>query len=238
MVLAYFTAHRSDVCDRFENGVLATESVVTASRDFVCWRENVIGGNGEAGRLDVRGAPSLLILDAQGNEVSRVSGLVESKKLLAAFAEARQGSMTMREARRRAARDPSDVTANWKVAKQYLEDDRADLAEPHLKNVIQFDEPNQMGFTDDAIFALGFSYGQQRSYQKAVYCMEQLLKRWPDFEDRDKALYCLGLSHLAIGHKAEARAALQKLVTEHGTESLAKAARPILDRLNAESTAP
>jgi periplasmic divalent cation tolerance protein len=234
MVLAFFTMFRSDVCDKFEAGVLADAAVVNAARDFVCWRNDIALHPGEATRLDVRGVPSILILDAQGHEVSRVSGMVEARMLVAELAAARQGAMTFREARLRAARDPSDVAANWKVAKQFLDDDRDDLAEPHLKNVIGFDDANAQGWTDDAIFALGFSYGKRRSHAKAVYCMEHLLKRWPDFKDRDKALYCLGLSHLALGHRKEAQDALLKLTAEHAGGSLAKPAQAVLDRLKTE----
>lgn len=234
LVLAFFTAFRSDVCAKYEEGVLADAEVVKASRDFVCWRHDVALRPDEATRFDVRGAPSILILDAQGNEVSRVSGLVEARTLQAELAEARQGAMTFREARARATRDPSDVAANWKVAKKFLDDDRDDMAEPHLRNVIAFDDANAHGLTDDAMFALGFSYGKQRSHARAVFCMEHLLKRWPDFKDRDKALYCLGLSHLALGHRKEARDALQKLTTDFAGSSLGRAALPILEKLKTE----
>jgi TolA-binding protein len=189
----------------------------------------------EARKYDVRGAPTLLVLDGQGNEMSRVVGLVEKPALLAKLAESRRGKLTFREARRLALSDPANVAANWKVAETFLEEGREDLAEPHLRNVINHDEKNQAGHTDNALFALGFTLGKKNAHAQAAYCFEQLLARWPEFKDKDKALYCLGLSQLAIGQKDKARASLEKLVHECPSSGMVKHAQQALQKLEAKT---
>ena len=61
--------------------------------------------------------------------------------------------------------------------------------------------------------------------------MEQLLKRWPEFKDKDKALYCLGLSQLALGQKDKGRATLEKLVAEFPESATVKSAKRALEKL-------
>ena len=230
-VFAYFFVRGSEFCQQFEEGVLTDKAVVDAAQEFVCVRLDAGRQLDDAHRLDVRGAPTILVLDAQGNEMSRVAGLVEKAKLLERLAETRRGKLTFREARRTASKNPADVPANWKVAETFLEEGREDLAEPFLRNVIEHDEPNQYGHTDNAMFALGFALGKRGQYAQAVYSFEQLLARWPEFKDKDKTLYCLGLSRLALGQKDRGRAALEQLLREFPESSTVKTAQQALQKL-------
>ena len=233
-ILAYFFVRGSEFCQQLEEGVLADKSVVDAAQEFVCVRVDAARDRGEARKFDVRGAPTILVLDGQENEMNRVAGLVEKDKLLQKLAETRRGKLSFREARRLALKNPGDVQANWKVAETYLEEGREDLAEPHLRNVIAHDEQNQYGYTDNAIFALGFTLGKRGEYSQAIYSFEQLLARWPDFKDKDKAMYCLGLSRLAVGQKDKGRATLEQLVREFPESSTVKSAQAALDKLKAK----
>jgi TolA-binding protein len=233
-VLAYFFVAGSEFCQQFEEGVLADKAVVDAAQEFVCVRVDAGGHVDDARKLDVRGAPTILMLDERGNEMGRVAGLVEKNTLVAKMAEASRSKLTFREARRLAQQNPSDVQANWKVAETYLEEGREDLAEPHLRNVIAHDDQNQYGHTEKALFALAFALGKRGDYAKAVYSFEELLKRWPDFKDKDKTLYCLGLSQLALGQKVKGRARLEQLLREFPDSSTVKSAQAALDKLNAK----
>ena len=233
-ILAYFFIRGSEFCRQLEEGVLADKSVVDAAQEFVCVRLDAAKERNEAQRYDVRGAPTMLVLDGQGNEMERVAGLVEKENLLQKLAGTRRGKLSFREARRLALKNPADVPANWKVAETYLEEGREDLAEPHLRNVIAHDEQNQYGYTDNAIFALGFTLGKRGEYTQAIYSFEQLLTRWPDFKDKDKALYCLGLSQLAVGQKDKGRATLERLVRESPESSTVTSAQAALDKLKAK----
>ena len=230
-ILAYFFLRDSDYCQKLEEGVLADKSVVAVAEEFVCVRINAAKQADEARKLDVRGAPTILLLDGQGNEMSRVAGLVETDQLVAKLNEAKRSKLTFREARRLALQNPADVQANWKVAETYLEEGREDLAEPNLRNVIEHDEKNQYGYTDKAMFALGFALGKRGEYAQAVYSFEKLLERWPEYKDKDKTLYCLGLSQLAVGQKDKGRARLEQLLSEFPNSSTAKSAQSALDKL-------
>jgi periplasmic divalent cation tolerance protein len=230
-ILAYFSLRDSDYCQKLEEGVLADKSVIDVAEEFVCVRVDAARQADEARKLDVRGAPTILLLDGQGNEMSRVAGLVEKDQLLAKLNEAKRSKLTFREARRLATQNPADVQANWRVAETYLEEGREDLAEPNLRNVVEHDEENQYGYTDKAMFALGFALGKRGEYAQAAYSFEKLLEHWPEYKDKDKALYCLGLSQLAVGQKDKGRARLEQLLKEFPNSSTAKSAQAALDKL-------
>ena len=221
-VVVYFSMHGSELCRQFEEGVLADPGVIAATRGFACVRFNVDQHQAPAQKFDVRGVPALLILDARGNELARVAGLIAKEKLLAKL---------VRQSVRPLA---NDVEANWHAAEDCLDEGREDLAEPFLRNVIAHDDENRYGHTDRAIFALGFAFGKAGKHARAVYCMEQLLHRWPQFADRDKALYCLGLSQLAGGQKDKGRATLAILTSEFPASTTGKAGQQVLEKLGSK----
>jgi thioredoxin-like negative regulator of GroEL len=241
-VLAYFYTGGSEMCQKFEEGVLADTEVVGSAGAFVSVRVNAAAQTEAAAKFDVRGAPTVLVLDGQGGELARVSGLAEKATLLAQLAptqvsglaegQSRSRGMTLRETQQLAAKNPADVEANWRVAQTYLDSGREELADSYLRNVIGHDEENRYGHTADAMFALGFCLGHRGKYGESAYCMEHLLARWPDFKDKDKALYCLGLSQLATGQRDEGRVALERLIRECPQSSAIGAARLAIEKLN------
>ncbi|HUK81003.1 MAG TPA: divalent cation tolerance protein CutA [Verrucomicrobiae bacterium] len=230
-VLAYFYLRGSEFCEKFDEGLLTDRAVLDEAEKFVCARVNAATQSEQARKYDVRGAPTILLLDSKGNEMSRVTGLVDKTTLLGKLSEGRRSKLTFREARRAAVNDSADVQANWKVAETYLEEGREDLAEPFLRNVVEHDESNQYGFTDNAMFALGFALGKRDQYAQAVDTLEHLLQRWPQFKDKDKALYCLGLSQLAVGQKDKGRATLEQLVREFPDSKTIETAKQALAKL-------
>jgi len=233
-IFAYFFLRDSEYCQKLEEGLLADKSVIDVAEEFVCVKIDAAKDGDEARKLDVRGAPTILLLDGDANEMSRVAGLVSKDQLLSKLDEAKRSKLTFREARRLALQNPGDVQANWKVAETYLEEGNENLAEAPLRNVIDHDEENQYGYTDKAMFALGFAMGKRGEYGKAAYSFEKLLERWPQYKDRDKALYCLGLSQLAIGQKDKGREHLEQLVKEFPDSSIAKNGQAALDKLKAK----
>ncbi|MCS7048485.1 MAG: tetratricopeptide repeat protein [Verrucomicrobiae bacterium] len=230
-LLVYVRVLPSEPCRQFEEGVLRHREVVDAAQGFVPVRLDGVRDADDVRALDVRGAPTLVLLDASRQELDRISGLVDPATVAARLREAQRGRMTFREARRAASQNPQDVQANWQVAQAYLEQGREDLAIPHLRNVVKHDESNQWGNTDNAMFLLGFALGRQGDYARAARYLSETLERWPRLKDRDKAMYCLGLCRLALGQKQEAQMVLEQLVTEFPDSSVTPPARQALQRL-------
>jgi len=234
-VLAYFYIRDSAFCRKLEEGLFADRAVLDEAEKFVCARVNAEEDERAARKFDVRGAPTILFLDGDGNEMSRVTGLVDKPALLEKLDEASRSRLTFREAHRRALQDPADVQANWQVAQTYLEEGREEMAEPHLRNVVDHDPDNRYGLTDDATFALGFVLGKRGQYAQAAQEFENVVQRWPAFKDKDKAMYCLGLSELALGQTIKGREELEQLVREFPNSGTVKSAQQALKKLGGPS---
>jgi len=230
-VLVYFFVRGTELCQQFEEGVLAEADVVAATREFVCTRVNAGRLPEVAQQFDVRGAPTVLLLDAAGNELGRAVGLAAKSKLLAQLAELSRHRQPVRAARQLALREPGNVLANWQAAQGYLEEGREELADPFLRNVIAHDEENRYGYTDRALFALAFTLGRRGHYVQSVIGFERLLEKWPRCQDKDKALYCLGLNRLALGRKEPGRVALEELVREFPNSGAVPSAKQVLEKL-------
>jgi len=97
--------------------------------------------------------------------------------------------------------------------------------------VVAGDDENRYGYTDDALFALGFAYGKQGRHANAVATLEKLLERWPAYRDKDKALYCLALSRLACGRKDAARATLEGVIRDFPNSAVVANAQQVLEKM-------
>lgn len=233
-VLVYFHLRGSDYCRRFDRGVLRDAEVVDAAQRFVpVWIDAGVDMD-TVQRRDIRGTPTVLVLDERGQEMLRVAGLVDKAQFLDRLEESRRGGLTFREARRLASRQPTHLAANWKLAETYLGDGREELAEPYLRNVVDHDPENHSGYADNALFALGFVLGKKKEYAKGAFCLQELLQRYPGFKDRDKALYCLGLCQLALGERLVARETLEQLTREFPASGAAAGAAQALERLEGD----
>jgi tetratricopeptide (TPR) repeat protein len=230
-VVLYVFIRGSTHCEQFEGGSLADREVVDALQEFVCVRLDGLAAEAEVKRYTVRGAPTVLLLNGEGHEISRVAGMVGSDALLRSLSEVRRGKQSFREALQAAGQDAKNVTANWQVARTYLDEGREDLAEAYLWNVVSNDDANRYGYTDDALFALGFVHGKQGRHANAVTALEKLLERWPVYRDKDRALYCLALSRLALGRKDAARSGLEQLIAEFPSSAVVGNAKKVLERM-------
>ncbi len=92
-ILAYFFLRDSEYCQKLEEGLLADKTVIDVAEEFVCVRIDAAKDGDEARKLDVRGAPTILLLDGEANEMSRVAGLVDKTQLLAKLRSARRNAV-------------------------------------------------------------------------------------------------------------------------------------------------
>ncbi len=74
-IFLYFHASWCSWCRRFENDVLTNPDVLeTLSHDFIAVAVDVDRNTGTAGRFKIIGTPSMIFLDAEGQEIYRVRG--------------------------------------------------------------------------------------------------------------------------------------------------------------------
>lgn len=162
-------------------------------------------------RYSIQGVPTLLVLDAQGAILNRIDGLISFEELLSVLR--RYSTM-------------SSEMEKWARASQLMDSQDFAGAIPLLEDLSSEGDKRPL-----ISLYLGFSYGKVGQHAKAVNVLESFLAVFPDFEDRDKGLYCLALSYLALGRMEEAERNLNELKARFTGKSTAIAAEEILERI-------
>jgi TolA-binding protein len=214
--------------------VLADAAVVDAADKFVCVRQNIEGQSALLAKYEIKGVPTIILTDFQGNEAGRLVGYKDKDAVVEKMIEANRGRSSFRESRRQALDRPEDAEANWRTAEIYLAEDRLQLAMRHLQNIVEHDPQNRRGYTANALFALGFAQGKSGQHREAAATLTRYFQEYPGHKDRERALFCLALSQLGLGQETEARQTLEKLVKEAPQSPVAPAAKKMLEKLHAK----
>lgn len=230
-VWIYWYAKDSDWCKKIEEGVFFSPDVSDISQHFVCVKLDVEDWSALASQCEVMGAPLNIILDIDGNELDRILGYTSRDKLIKKLKNAIENKSTPREWKDKISEDPGDVEASWYLAEWYLDNGKMKDAISLLENIVKNDNKNRLGYTDNALFVLGFSMGAVGEYRKAVDLLEELSKDYPKFKDMDKALYCLGLSYLSLNEVEKAKEKFTELINNYPDSTTIKPTEEILKKL-------
>lgn len=227
----YWMITENLLCDKMEEVILFSPEISDISQNFVCVRLDAQKDPGPVSQYDVNAVPSIIILDKSGNEVDRLTGLISRDGLISRLKKVLENKGTPKEWKEFLAKNPEDIESSWFLAEWYLDNNKAKDAIPLLESIIKHDPKNKSGYTDNAIFVLGFSLGSIGEYKKSISFLERLRKEYPNFKDMDKALYCLGLDYLSVNKKALAKNVFMELIGIYPESKTVKPAKEILEKL-------
>ena len=230
-VWAYFYIQDNALCSQMEDGVLFSVEMSDLSQHFVCVKLDAQKEHGLVAQYDISVVPYNVVFDKSGNEIDRIAGLLPRKELISRLNKVLENKGTPKEWKEKIASNERDVESLWHLAEWYLDNGKTKDAFILLENVVKYDEKNQFGYTDDALFALGFSYGSIGEYKKAIGMLEDLKARYPSFKYMDKAMYCLGLAYLSLNKVDSARKTFGDLVAVYPESKAVNPARELLDKI-------
>ena len=230
----YWWVRDSKWCKRTEEEDFFSRELSDLSQQFVCVKLNVEENKSLVAQCEVTGAPFNIILDKDGREVDRILGYIPRKELIKRLKNVVKNSSTPKEWKEELSRDPKNVENSWYLAEWYLDNDNLQEAIPLLENVIKYDSRNNLGYTDNAIFALGFSLGAIGDYEKAIANLEILRDTYPKYKDMDKALYCLGLDYLSLNKLEMAETTFSRIVNDYPESKVNEPTKNIIRRLKNE----
>jgi len=179
-----------------------------------------------AARYRVLGFPTLLVVDAGGNEVDRLMGFVGAQELIATLQHFRAGKGTLAELEKRLAAAPSDEGLRFEVALRHAQ--RSDpRAVDELRAVVKADPDDKKGRASRALLTLGKYYYLRgaKDPARAAEPLRELEKRFPSSESASEVGYQLGLALHQLGKSAEARQVLDRWIGSAPKDPAAAAAR-------------
>jgi tetratricopeptide (TPR) repeat protein len=182
---------------------------------FVMLRRDGEAGEGESlgKRFHIVGYPTLLVLDAKGNEVDRLMGAVQPRDLINTLQHFREGNGTTAELEQRLAAAPSDSALRLEVATRKAM--RGDAHAPEeLERVVKDDPENKAKRAAAALLVLGKYYYLRgtKDYARAIERLSELERRFPHSDEATEVPYNLGIAYHALGRDAEARTTLERWI--------------------------
>lgn len=105
-------------------------------------------------KYKVEGYPTILFLDANGNEIDRIFGYYPVALFKEYMVDYSKGINTMKDLEARLKTDPNNAEANYKMAEKMMFNDKLDEARKLFKKVIESDPENKSGRKDDAEYML------------------------------------------------------------------------------------
>lgn len=229
-ILVYWFVSDNPLCVRMDEIFFSAE-ISDASQGFVCVKVDAGKEKDLTLQYDINAVPSIIILDKEENIVDRMLGLVSREELLGRLNRILENKGTPKEWKELAAKNSSDVVTSWSLAEWYLDNNRMEDAIPLLENIVRYDPKNNSGYTDNAIFVLGYSYGAMGKYKKAVDMLERLRREYSSFKDMDKALFCLGLDYLSLNKPDHAKVIFTELIELYPESKTIKPAKEVLEKI-------
>ena len=213
--LVLFMIRSSKLSRTLYEQVLTQNEFVKLSRKFFCVRLNPLNHMDLVKKYEIKGVPTLLLLSPEGEVLKRIEGLIEPQTL---FSELKEGSVGVRE--------KISKNDNWREANQLLDEEKFSDAVKLLERLIKD------GFQNPYLnLYLGYAYGKLGRHREAVEILKDDLIKNPSFAQRDKVLYCLALSELALNQMDEARTHIGELIQKFQDRSTGKAALVIQKKM-------
>jgi len=144
-------------CIELDNKVYAKKDVSDfANANLISYKIDAEKGEGVdfAKKYQIKGYPSILFLDGDGNEIDRIYGYVPAKDFLEMMQDYNKGINTFSYLKTEVEKNPSNIEASLKLADKYSMYSESDKAKELLNKIVEMDGSNAGGKTDDAKFRL------------------------------------------------------------------------------------
>ncbi|GEM_PF-3469827 len=220
-LLLYFYINGGEWCEQFERETFTKEAIQKLAAQFVPVKINAYAESGLSEQYGIAGTPTLLILDQQGTELSRLPGYVAPDRVQSYLEEAVP-----------ALTDKGGKAELWIKAQGLIDQGHYEEAIPVLESFLSGDLSRDLAGKEEwARFMLALAYGKKENHVRARELFEQFIQKFPNSELMDKALYCLALAKLHLSYWDSARQTLTDLLAKYPQSPVVKQAQELLNQL-------
>jgi tetratricopeptide (TPR) repeat protein len=106
----------------------------------------------------VRGTPTVLFLNAKGEEVDRIVGFSKEEKdaYVQKVMDFADGKNTLAAVLAEVEKNPDDIEANWKMAQKYGDRNEQNKAQSYYQKVVDLDPENSLGHSEEASYQIAY----------------------------------------------------------------------------------
>jgi thioredoxin-like negative regulator of GroEL len=222
-------------CHRLDQTTYVDPAVVALSDDFVALKLDTEAGGKEAAiaeRYDVTSLPTILFLTPAGHQVLRLNGFQGPGQFPRSMQDARAAAERVMAWEDALARDPRDVVALTALGTHLFEQEFYEDSRDLLVRAVKLDARRPPEERKRSRMLLGIIQKYDRRLPEAESLLKSALAIAPANDDDPKILFLLSKVFVSWGRQGDARAALQKIVTDYPGSPVADKAREALVALD------
>jgi tetratricopeptide (TPR) repeat protein len=227
------------LCKKMDAETFADPQLIEKMADKYVWLKLNTETEEDGERLQKEFAiltyPTVLVLDAQGEEVDRVDRFLAS----AQFTETVESFVSSPDsvaALRKAVQDqPNSVSARYALAERLLNRNNYAKAASEFEKVTGIDPENREGKTDLSHYNVALCLASQQKFEEALVRLDLLKTRFPKSDTVADAAVLRGQIYHCCNKLDEAQAVLKEYVGKYPTHGHVQEVENLLATMEAES---
>lgn len=186
-----------------------------------------------ANEYNVRGFPTLVMIDAQGNEVDRLVGYLPTEDFLKTFRDYAQGIGTLEDLVNRAeALEEPDRDLYWQIADKYKYRGQGDSAVVWFEQVIEAGDPLD-SLSGEARLALADDLRRSDQYDEAIAAFKAIARDFEGQPTAEEAQVWVAITTKAKGDTTKALELFRGFIEEHPESRLTQYCQGQIDKITA-----
>ncbi|MBI3923101.1 MAG: thioredoxin family protein [Armatimonadetes bacterium] len=233
LVMVDFYGEWCPACKEMDRATYTNREVLAESRNWINLKIDVDKNPKLSEKYSTPYLPTILFLNAQGDEVKRNEGFLDPVAFLDFAKEAHKTEKDLREALETLAQNPEDLEANYKLALVSYARKNFKRGQEHMEKVLALDPQNSKGYGPELFMRSGLAHGMNRDFKKAIELFGRGVKDYPDSSVFDETRYYLALSYQFDGQLSKAKEVLAQVVATAKVDKIKKSATERLAKLSA-----
>ncbi len=203
-------------CQRYDKEVFALDDVNKAVAGAIPVKINAEKGEGPSivERYHVVGYPTILFLNARGQEIDRIFGYLEPEDFKKKAGDFIAGRQTITDLQKKLAAAPGDHALRFEVGERLVIRGDLKAALPLLAPIFDHDKVNAHGFAPKIHHLLGkYAYLRgKKDYALATLHLSAIIDRYPDSPEAKGAPYDLATAWHGAGEAAKAMETFERWI--------------------------
>lgn len=213
-------------CHKLDQEAYVNPKFVQFMKNFVTLKLNS-EDNGEGSRLaekyGIDGLPSMLVLDASGNLLNKLSGYMQANEIIQEVQRV-QSLLDMER------KDPKNEDANFLLANEYIDREMYAQAEARFRRTLKSSTTSAVQ-KEKAQFSVGLAEYYRGQLNPALQVLEAYYQAYPNGASNEDALLLLSQIHIELKSNEKALKYLREFMKKYPRSSNADRAKQVLTAL-------